>query len=103
MNLVPYYPEWAQAEYAISPLAKGVPPRRRIRLALQYPRRKKQSQMFNKFISEDLNAGKTFSSKDDLIEWLNDHECVICGSDQIWNSKITGNGNDYFASGAKIM
>lgn len=103
VNLVPYYPEWAQAEYAISPLAKGVPPRRRVRLALQYPRRKKQSQMFNKFISEDLNAGKTFSSKDDLIEWLNDHECVICGSDQIWNSKITGNGNDYFASGAKIM
>ena len=38
VNIAPYYPEWAQAEYAISPFAKGVPPRRRIRLALQYPR-----------------------------------------------------------------
>ena len=103
VNLAPYYPEWAQAEYAISPFAKGVPPRRRIRLALQYPRRKKQSQVFNNFISGDLNAGRTFSSKDDLIEWLNAHECVICGSDQIWNSKITGNGSDYFAAGAKTM
>ena len=101
VSLAPYYPKWAQAEYAISPFAKGVSLRRRIRLALQFFKRKKQSQIFNNFILKDLNIGKTFSSKDNLIEWLNDYECVICGSDQIWNNKITGNGNDYFASGSK--
>ena len=101
VSIAPYYPEWAQAEYAINPFSKGVPPKRRIRLALQYFKRKKQSRIFDEFISKDLSIGKSFSSKHDLIKWINSFDYVICGSDQIWNNKITGNGNDYFAFGTK--
>ena len=101
VTLAPYYPEWAQAEYAISPFAKGVPPRRRGRLALQYFKRKRQSQVFEKFISEDLDVTDTFSSDKELVTWLNQHDCVICGSDQIWNNNITGDSSAYYAGGCK--
>lgn len=103
VSIAPYYPKWAQAEYAISPFSKGVPPKRRIRLALQYFKRKKQSKIFNDFITDDLKISKTFSSEDDLKKWINDYECVVCGSDQIWNSNITGLGGEYFAAGAETM
>lgn len=101
VSIAPYYPKWAQAEYAISPFSKGVPPKRRIRLALQYFKRKKQSKIFNDFITDDLKICETISSVNDLIKWINDFDYVFCGSDQIWNSKITGGGNDYYAAGTK--
>ena len=102
VEIAPYNPEWAQAEYAISPLAKGIPPRRRIRLALQYPRRKKQSQFFEQFIAEELNAGSTFATEPELYQWLDRHDCVVCGSDQIWNNRITGDGAAYYAAGSRV-
>lgn len=102
VEIAPYNPEWAQAEYAISPLAKGIPPRRRIRLALQYPRRKKQSQFFEQFIAEELNAGDTFATEQELYQWLDRHDCVVCGSDQIWNNRITGDGAAYYAAGSRV-
>ena len=102
VEVTPYYPEWAQAEYTISPFTKGVSPRRRIRLAVQYFKRKRQSAIFEKFISEDLGAGNTFSSEQQLARWLDCHNLVVCGSDQIWNSNITGKGGAYYAAGSKI-
>lgn len=99
VNFAPYYPEWAQAEYAISPFAKGITLRRRIRLGSQYFKREKQSQIFIDFISKELGVGETFSSEESLREWLNGYDCVICGSDQIWNNLITGAGAAYFAAG----
>ena len=99
VDFVPYYPAWARVEYAINPFVKGVPPRRRIRLGAQYFKRKKQGQIFNDFISEELGVTETFSSEYRLVSWINDHDCVICGSDQIWNDKITGNDSSYFADG----
>lgn len=98
VRIAPYFPAWAQTEYTINPFAKGVPPKRRIRLALQYRKRKKQSHVFNRFISEELEIGETFSSEGDLQRWLDNFDCVVCGSDQIWNNHITGKGAAYFAS-----
>lgn len=65
-EIAPYYPDWAQSEYAISPFAKGISFRRRVRLASQYWKRKGQSEVFDKFISEELDAGDTFSSELEL-------------------------------------
>ena len=48
VRIAPYFPAWAQIEYAINPFAKGVPPKRRIRLALQYRKRKRQIEVFNR-------------------------------------------------------
>lgn len=102
VEIAPYDPAWAQAEYAISPLAKGVPPRRRIRLALQYPKRKKQSRFFEQFIAEELNVGSTFAAESELYQWLDRHDCVVCGSDQIWNDRITGGSAAYYAAGSRV-
>lgn len=101
-EITPYYPDWAQSEYAISPFAKGIPPRRRVRLALQYWKRKEQSEIFDKFISEELDAGDTFSSERELKKWLEMHEYVICGSDQIWNNSITGDSGAYYAKDCNV-
>lgn len=100
--LAPYYPDWAKAEYAISPFAKNIPPRRRVRLAVQYFDRKKQSQVFESFIEEKLKVGKTFASSKKLTAWLEQYDCVVCGSDQIWNSSITGDSADYYASACSV-
>ena len=98
VKIAPYYPKWAQAEYAISPFAKDISLKRRIRLASQYFKRREQGRVFDKFISENLEVIETFSSEQELNLWLNQYDCVICGSDQIWNDKITGNGAAYFAA-----
>ena len=100
-EIAPYYPDWARAEYAISPFTKGVPPKRRVRLALQYFKRKKQSRVFSRFIEEELKVNDAISEQKELVTWLDRHDCVICGSDQIWNSNITGKGGAYFAAGSK--
>ena len=62
-ELAPYYPDWARAEYAISPFTKGVPPKRRVRLALQYFKRKKQSRVFSRFIEEELKVNDAISEQ----------------------------------------
>lgn len=101
-NIAPYYPKWAQSEYAISPFAKGISLKRRVRLALQYERRKKQGRLFNSFISKELNTGESFSSEEELKIWLEKYDCVICGSDQIWNDNITGDNAAYYAGGCRL-
>lgn len=100
-EIAPYYPDWARAEYAISPFAKGVPPKRRVRLALQYFKRKKQSRVFSRFIEEELKVNDAISEQKELVIWLDHHDCVICGSDQIWNNNITGDSSAYYAGGCK--
>lgn len=101
-EIAPYYPDWARAEYAISPFTKGVPPKRRVRLALQYFKRKKQSRVFSRFIEEELKVNDAISEQKELVTWLDRHDCVICGSDQIWNNNITGNGGAYFAGDCNV-
>lgn len=100
-EIAPYYPDWARAEYAISPFTKGVPPKRRVRLALQYFKRKKQSRVFSRFIEEELKVNDAISEQKELVTWLDRHDCVICGSDQIWNNNITGDCSAYYAGGCK--
>lgn len=102
-TIAPYYPEWAQAEYAIIPFAKNIPPRRRIRLAMQYSKRRKLSSIFESFIREELAVKDTFDNHEALQAWINENDYVICGSDQIWNNLITKDDPSYFAvgSGAK--
>lgn len=96
VNIAPYYPEWAQKEYAISPFAKGLSARKRVRLAIQYPRRKLLARAFHLFQEENLGLHKTFSTIKELEDYLNKFDCVIFGSDQIWNDRITGDTNAYY-------
>ena len=72
-EIAPYYPDWAQSEYAISPFAKGISFRRRVRLASQYWKRKGQSEVFDKFISEEL---------DELFQ-MSDRIGVLCSGEMM--------------------
>ena len=78
-----------------------MPPKRRVRLALQYFKRKKQSRVFSRFIEEELKVNDAISEQKELVTWLDRHDCVICGSDQIWNNNITGDCSAYYAGGCK--
>ena len=59
------------------------------------PYRKKQYEQFEKFISE-LVENKSFKTKEEFIRKCNEFDVLICGSDQIWNSTITGENGEYF-------
>lgn len=101
VNIVPYCPKWAQMEYTINPFEKGITYRKRIKLALQYPKRKKQSNVFEKFQIDELNLEKKIEDVYKLKEYLDSYDCVVCGSDQIWNDSITGDTEAYFGCRSK--
>lgn len=45
----------------------------------------KRQAMFDKFTAECLNTSALYKTEKELIEHAEDYECIICGSDQIWN------------------
>lgn len=63
------------------------------------PSKIKQKKKFNNFIKKYLIlAGDRLENKEECSKIVQDFDTIVCGSDQIWNSKIT-NGLDpvYFA------
>lgn len=96
VDIIPFYPEWAQKEYEISPFAGGISLKKRVKRVLQYVKRKKQNDLFEQFKQEELELKETFSSENTLEEQLNSYDTVVYGSDQIWNDKITGPTDAYF-------
>lgn len=98
VHIVPYYPEWAQKEYAISPFAKNISYRKRVRFALQYLRRRKVASKFDDFLKAALTAEDAFTTEREMVEYLNKCDYAIFGSDQIWNDAITGRSADYYGA-----
>lgn len=96
VKIAPYYPNWARKEYSISPFAKGISFRKRIRFAIQYPKRKKLAETFQQFQEEMLELDNAFETEKELEEYLSTFETVVFGSDQIWNDRITGDTSAYY-------
>ena len=96
VDIVPYFPKWAQKEYAISPFAKGISLKKRIRFAIQYPRRKLLAARFEDFAENELGIRNAFDDPNTLAGFLNQYDAVVFGSDQIWNDSITGKTTDYY-------
>ena len=95
-EIIPYYPKWAQKEYAISPFEKKISLKKRIRFTIQYPQRKRIASKFEEFKRHSLTDANSYNSHEELIETLNQFDYVIFGSDQIWNDNITGRVSDYY-------
>lgn len=98
VDVAPFYPDWAQKEYTISPFAKGISIRKRIRFFLQYSARHKLARKFDAFQQDYLKLERSFETLDDLNSYLNGYDVVVCGSDQIWNDKITGETPAYYGA-----
>lgn len=96
VKIAPYYPDWAQKEYAISPFAKGISIRKRIRFAFQYPKKKQLAGKFQRFQKEMLELDHSFETVKELEEYLAAFDAVVFGSDQIWNDRITGDTPAYY-------
>lgn len=101
VELTPYYPDWAQREYAISPFAKGISMRKRVRFTLQYTKRKRLADSFTEFQKDALKLKSSFDTEDELETYLNNFDLVFFGSDQIWNDKITGDTAAYYGGDIK--
>ena len=96
VKIAPFFPDWAQKEYSISPFSKGITVRKRIRFTLQYPKRRLLAEKFHQFQREMLEIDDSFETQRELEEYLNAFEAVVFGSDQIWNDKITGDTDAYY-------
>ena len=101
VDIAPYYPQIFNLDYAINPLIKGISLRRRLKLAVTYSKRKKQAECFVAFQTTVLNTELSIQTEKKLCEFLNQYDMVICGSDQIWNDKLTGDTSAYFGAGTK--
>lgn len=49
----------------------------------------KRQTMFDNFTKEILKATPRFKTEKEVIEHADDYDCIICGSDQIWNLSKT--------------
>lgn len=96
VEIAPYIPEWADKEYTINPFSNGIPFRKRVRLLLQYNKRKKTANKFEIFQKENLNLHGNIRTIEKLESYLNEADVVFFGSDQIWNSEITGDSSAYY-------
>ncbi len=99
VEVAPYYPGWAQKEYAISPFTKGISVRKRLRFLVQYPKRKLLSDTFHRFQATYLGLSESFGTLSDLNQYLEKFDLIVFGSDQIWNDAITGDTSAYYGEG----
>ena len=102
VSFVPYYPRWAKRIYAVSPLEKGISIKKRIKLTLNYKGHKYQSKLFESFKNEYLGCSSEFENESKIDEFLEAFDLLICGSDQIWNDKITGDIKAYYGENSHI-
>ena len=99
VQITPYYPQWAQKEYAFSPLTTGLTMKKRIKLTIQYKKRKKLAHVFTQFQKRFLHLKDSFETVEELEKYLNQFDIVVFGSDQIWNNSITGDTDAYYGAG----
>lgn len=63
---------------------------------------KKKRKLFDEYLRNNISRSKTYNSPEDLKnEKWNADDIFICGSDQIWNTELTGSDKSYFLDFAK--
>lgn len=87
--IVKRYPDKLKREYSLNPFCDSKSIRNFLRKCKAIPKRMKQYTAFEKFINKNFNF-----SEGDL-------DAIVCGSDQIWNEKITGETSLYYGANYK--
>ena len=84
VEIVDYRPNVITKNYSLSILPNGGGIVKLISNVISYPFKKLKNNKFNKFTNECVNL----SSDSGNISW-SDYDCLITGSDQVWNPSIT--------------
>lgn len=50
-----------------------------------YSSLKKRQALFDKYTKECLDISPLYRTEDEVIQHASDYDCIVCGSDQIWN------------------
>lgn len=80
------YPEKLRIEYSINLFLGNISFRQYLRKCKVIPRRIRQYYLFEKFIKDNFNASPS------------ELDAIVCGSNQIWNERITGETPLYHAA-----
>lgn len=97
-ELVPYYPEKFRIQYSTSPIESGLTIKKRIKNLYLYPYRAKQIQKFLSFKDQYL-YGDNVNESPNFPSLARNYDCLLFGSDQIWNTEISFNDPAYFGAG----
>ncbi len=95
-QIIRFAPKEMTSFYRLNPFSDSKSVKPVLKKALSVPRRLKQYNLFQSFISELVDYKKEYESRDELRSQLNGLDAVICGSDQIWNTTLTKNRTEYF-------
>lgn len=100
-DIVPFYPAHLKQGYSISPFEHGITMKHRLYNLITYTKRAGQAEKFDAF-KKRLSNTPEFVDAEKIIDFLKPYELLICGSDQIWNDKITGKTGSYFGEKTSI-
>lgn len=94
--IINYIPDKLRKEYSMNPFDYSWNPKVVLSLTVRNYRRRKQNRLFIQFQNNELQLGQKIFSKEQLIMALNACDIVSVGSDQVWNTGITGEIKSYF-------
>jgi hypothetical protein len=95
-SIINYIPNKLKNEYSMNPFDYSSNPKVIISLMLRNLRRTKQNKLIKSFQHNELSLGKIIYSEEEFISELNRFDIVSVGSDQVWNTRITGEIENYF-------
>lgn len=94
--VVNYIPDKLRKEYSMNPFDYSKNLKIVLSLTVRNYRRRKQNRLFIQFQNNELGLGQKIFAVDQLITALNACDIVSVGSDQVWNTDITGEIKSYF-------
>ena len=94
--VINYIPDKLRKEYSMNPFDYSRNLKVVLSLTVRNYRRRKQNRLFNQFQNDELELGQEIFTRDRLINVLNACDVVSVGSDQVWNTGITGEIKSYF-------
>ncbi len=96
VEIIPYFPQFFKSHYSINPFEKNISFKHRVSNLLRYQNKRKQIQKFDEF-RDALTNGKQ-SIENEFESYCLDVDCIVYGSDQIWNTNINNDDSNYFGS-----
>ncbi len=97
-DILNFVPQKLKNEYSINPFAYSKRPLTCLSLFLRNVKRLIQYRLFKSFQADFLLLKRPIYTGAEFSDALKKYDAVIVGSDQVWNTDITGNIPNYFLS-----
>lgn len=102
-SIINYVPDKVRKEYSMNPFGYSHNLKVVLSLSLRNIKRFKQNVLFTDFQKNELNLGDSIYSTETLHSNLSSFDIVSVGSDQVWNTNITGDISSYFFGSNKTV